>query len=489
GDDGLYLHKGWDQEAELATLIHFCLTAALLEKNISPVKIAGLEIEKHPRLTRDGYILQDRKFDVQLVYKTKIDLLFNACADAQLKKTPVSQNRVVVEDVILLKGTTICHHEKGECAKTMDFLQVMGLRKHTLLFETLLFSYLKAAVCIAVIIMATFQNGSVPEHTFGESWKESWHEDIAERSCEPALIVNNVSKVWESTGEIAVNGFSMKAHLGDVTVLLGHNGAGKTTMYSMICGSTFITSAGYSCFKLASKLSGGEKRKLCLAMAFIGGSKILMLDEPTAGMDPHARKTVTEFITKQKQDRFAPGYVLSIAFKSENVGDSKSNTEELIKEHIESATMGELRGKQLQFNLPKEEQDKSSILASSSTGRRPDPDEVKVMRKMPTSEDVSQLRTFLSLISFYGNFVKDLHNLRTPLDAYTEKDGVYTWIPECQSSFKEIKAILNSDLLLAYYNPNLPIIMAAETPNHEIGASFSHHFPSLSEKVVYHTSR
>ncbi|KAK6029464.1 ABC transporter, ATP-binding protein, partial [Ostertagia ostertagi] len=54
--------------------------------------------------------------------------------------------------------------------------------------------------------------------------------------------------------------------------------------------------------KLASKLSGGEKRKLCLAMAFTGGSKILMLDEPTAGMDPQARKTVTEFITKKKEN-------------------------------------------------------------------------------------------------------------------------------------------------------------------------------------------
>ncbi|PIO75056.1 ABC transporter, ATP-binding protein, partial [Teladorsagia circumcincta] len=172
-----------------------------------------------------------------------------------------------------------------------------------------------------------------------------------------------------------------------VTVLLGHNGAGKSTTYSMICGSTFITSeSGFNAshlletfvddieaqvlcgrvnntaFLLASKLSGGEKRKLCLAMAFIGGSKILMLDEPTAGMDPHARKTVAEFITKRKQDRFASGYMLSIAFKSEDVGESISKTEKLIKEHIDSATMGELRGKQLQFSLSKEEQDKFSGL-------------------------------------------------------------------------------------------------------------------------------
>ncbi|PIO60675.1 hypothetical protein TELCIR_17822, partial [Teladorsagia circumcincta] len=84
------------------------------------------------------------------------------------------------------------------------------------------------------------------------------------------------------------------------------------------------------------------------------------------------------------------------------------------------------------------------------------------------------LRAFLGLINFYGNFVKDLHNLRAPLDALTKKDAVYTWTPECQSSFDKIKATINSDLLLTHYDPNLPIIVAADASNYEIGATFSH---------------
>ncbi|PIO55133.1 hypothetical protein TELCIR_23484, partial [Teladorsagia circumcincta] len=125
----------------------------------------------------------------------------------------------------------------------------------------------------------------------------------------------------------------------------------------------------------------------------------------------------------------------------------------------------------------------------NAQGRCPDPDKVKAIRKMPTPRDVSQLRAFLGLINFYGNFVKDLHNLRAPLDALTRKDAVYTWTPECQSSFDKIKAILNSDLLLTHYDPNLPIIVAADASNCGIGATLSHRFPNGSEKVVYHTSR
>lgn len=48
---------------------------------------------------------------------------------------------------------------------------------------------------------------------------------------------------------------------------------------------------------------GGMQRKLSVAIAFVGGSKIVILDEPTAGVDPYARRGIWELLLKYKQGK------------------------------------------------------------------------------------------------------------------------------------------------------------------------------------------
>ncbi|KAJ0055813.1 hypothetical protein NL108_012856, partial [Boleophthalmus pectinirostris] len=55
--------------------------------------------------------------------------------------------------------------------------------------------------------------------------------------------------------------------------------------------------------ELAKNLSGGMQRKLSVAIAFVGGSKIVILDEPTAGVDPYARRGIWELLLKYKKGR------------------------------------------------------------------------------------------------------------------------------------------------------------------------------------------
>ncbi|XP_072737008.1 ATP-binding cassette sub-family A member 10-like [Ciconia boyciana] len=53
----------------------------------------------------------------------------------------------------------------------------------------------------------------------------------------------------------------------------------------------------------AEKLSGGQKRKLCIGIAMLGNPQVLFLDEPTAGLDPLSRHQVWSLLKEHRAGR------------------------------------------------------------------------------------------------------------------------------------------------------------------------------------------
>ncbi|MCX4748663.1 ABC transporter ATP-binding protein [Kitasatospora sp. NBC_01287] len=49
------------------------------------------------------------------------------------------------------------------------------------------------------------------------------------------------------------------------------------------------------------KLSGGQKQRLAIALAMVGSPKVVVLDELTTGLDPHARRTAWELVEQIRE--------------------------------------------------------------------------------------------------------------------------------------------------------------------------------------------
>ncbi|PIO57874.1 hypothetical protein TELCIR_20706 [Teladorsagia circumcincta] len=120
----------------------------------------------------------------------------------------------------------------------------------------------------------------------------------------------------------------------------------------------------------------------------------------------------------------------------------------------------------------------------TAAGRRPDPKKIDAIIQMPKPKDTAQIRSFLGLINYYGAFVPEMCQLRAPIDALLKKKAPFNWNSECDAAFERAKGALALNLLLTHYNPNLPIVIAADAPDNEIGAVISHRYQDGKENAV-----
>jgi ABC-2 type transport system ATP-binding protein len=177
---------------------------------------------------------------------------------------------------------------------------------------------------------------------------------------EPAI---EVSELRKSYGDVeAVRGLSFRVERGEVVGLLGPNGAGKTTTVEILEGyrdrsggevsvlgddpehagvelrrriGIVLQSGGFyprvtvreavehfagyypaprdaretialvglegSAEIRYNRLSGGQRRRLDLALALVGDPELVFLDEPTTGFDPAARRTAWDVIRRLRE--------------------------------------------------------------------------------------------------------------------------------------------------------------------------------------------
>ncbi len=177
----------------------------------------------------------------------------------------------------------------------------------------------------------------------------------------PAVSVDGLRKAYD--GRAVVDGLAFDVPLGSVFAILGPNGAGKTTTVEILEGyrradSGTVRVLGLDPAQSASELrgrvglmlqgggiypqarpgeilrlyarfyrqprdpdalleqlgladvagtrykvlSGGQKQRLGLALALLGRPELVILDEPTAGMDPAAKASTRELIGGLRQD-------------------------------------------------------------------------------------------------------------------------------------------------------------------------------------------
>nr|XP_055038341.1 uncharacterized protein K02A2.6-like [Misgurnus anguillicaudatus] len=124
-----------------------------------------------------------------------------------------------------------------------------------------------------------------------------------------------------------------------------------------------------------------------------------------------------------------------------------------------------------------------------SSGLHKAPSKVKAIVEAPAPQNVSQLRSFLGLLTYYAKFVPNLANRLKPLHELLNKSSKWEWTKQCEKSFNEVKTALAQSDALTHFNPALPVQLACDASPYGVGAVVSHIMPSGEEKPIAFASR
>ena len=111
----------------------------------------------------------------------------------------------------------------------------------------------------------------------------------------------------------------------------------------------------------------------------------------------------------------------------------------------------------------------------SAQGIEPNPAKTERIKNYPTPTDVTEVRRFLGLASYYRCFVPKFASIASPIHAPTKKRVPFQWTDECESAFNELKVALSTSPVLIYpkFGPGHSFILETDASTVGLGAVLS----------------
>ena len=109
----------------------------------------------------------------------------------------------------------------------------------------------------------------------------------------------------------------------------------------------------------------------------------------------------------------------------------------------------------------------------TSIGIAPDPKKIEAVQNIQPPKTTTQLRSFLELVGYYRQFIRNFSEVAKSLTLLLHKDQHYEWNEEQQIAFDQLKEQLITAPILQYPDFEKPFILATDASYHGFGATLS----------------
>jgi len=117
------------------------------------------------------------------------------------------------------------------------------------------------------------------------------------------------------------------------------------------------------------------------------------------------------------------------------------------------------------------------------------PDKVAAIESIQRPVTVTELKSFLELVNFYGKFVPFLSDLCAQLYNSTRDNVKWKWSKQCEDAFLKVKSSLVSPPTLMHHSLQLPIGISCDASNIGLGVVLFHENPDGNERPIAYASK
>ena len=109
----------------------------------------------------------------------------------------------------------------------------------------------------------------------------------------------------------------------------------------------------------------------------------------------------------------------------------------------------------------------------SGSGIAPDPVKLAGIREWPVPTNLSELRSYLGIMSYYRRYIKDFSLIARPLNDLLKKGAAWSWQSSQQEAYQKLKDLLLSDVFLLHPSNEKPFILETDASQFAWGAVLS----------------
>ncbi|CAN6547374.1 unnamed protein product [Malus baccata var. baccata] len=124
----------------------------------------------------------------------------------------------------------------------------------------------------------------------------------------------------------------------------------------------------------------------------------------------------------------------------------------------------------------------------SERGIEVDKSKIDLVRYLPSSTSVREVRSFLGHAGFYRRFIKDFSNISNPLCRLLHKDVAFDFNEECEKAFNHLKEMLTSAPIIVPPDWSLPFELMCDASNYALGAVLGQR-KDKRPHAIYYASR